>query len=199
MTEKGVKYDFGGQYYTGQKHGEEIKNYEISIVFPEETPKALSLFKTGLLQPHNAIYKLMIAKYTDFRKARTLVITNVTNLDKKVADDNVSNVATMNVKQLTAYVKKNKIALDVKIYEGDITRLREAIIKAEKDPEAFKEIYKADLESYNFNLSLNTLNDVPEEGEADKTSNEDVDTTILTADDLLGDLDGSDEGDGGDE
>ncbi len=185
---KGVKYEFSGQYYTGKKV-EETKEYSIEVVFPGDTPKALSLFKTGLNQPHNAIYKLMVAKYPDFRRVRTHVITNVTSLDDKVVNAN-ANVATMNTKQLTAYIKKNDLGIDTAVYEGDITRLRSAIIKAEEDPEAFKEQYAADVETYEFNKSLTDLNDVPEKAEEDSTTS----TENVTADDLLADLGGDESG-----
>ena len=35
---------------------------------------------------------------------------------------------------------------------------------AQEDPEKFKEVYAADVEAYNFNKSINDLNNVPADG-----------------------------------
>jgi len=162
-TKTGAKYSFEGQYYTGSKDtAEQVKNYALDVIFPEVTPKALSLFKTSLNRQNDGIYKLMLTKYPDFKRVRTMYVTNVVDLAGKNAGGN--SIATMNTKQLVAYIKKNDLEIDAEIYEGDITRLREAIIMAQEDPEKFKEVYAADVEAYNFNKSINDLNNVPADG-----------------------------------
>lgn len=187
-TSKGVKFSFAGEYYTGSKtEGAQIKQYAIDIVFPEYTPKALSLFKTGLKIPNSTIRKLMIAKYPDFRTVRTHTITGVTDLSGKTR--NTNNVSVMSMEQLESYIEDNDLGIDPNIYEGDITRLREAIILAEKDPEAFEEAYKADVETYNFNKQLSDLNETEtentEKAEETEADNSEKDPNI---DDLLGDM-----------
>lgn len=199
MSKKGVQYTFEGQYYTGSKDtAEQIKNYQLEVVFPEETDKALSIFKTAIRNPLSPICKMMVGKYSDFKAIRTYVITDVKNMDGSNTTEASKNVATMNTKQLTAYIKKNELGLDVEVYEGDITRLRNAIVAAETDPENFKEQYKADVEAYEFNKSLNALNDVPDGADKgpdkadDKTDDDNKDADELDAADLLGDTDGAD-------
>lgn len=47
----GVKYTFAGQYYTGNKEqSEQVKDYELQVVFPQVYPNALSIFKTSLIK-----------------------------------------------------------------------------------------------------------------------------------------------------
>ena len=121
MSKKGVQYTFEGQYYTGSKDtAEQIKNYQLEVVFPEETDKALSIFKTAIRNPLSPICKMMVGKYSDFKAIRTYVITDVKNMDGSNTTEASKNVATMNTKQLTAYIKKNELGIDVEVYEGDI-------------------------------------------------------------------------------
>lgn len=191
---KGVKFSFAGEYYTGLK-GEtlQIKPYAIDIVFPEYTPKALSLFKTGLKKPESAIRKFMVNKYPDFRAVRTHTIVGVTDLSGKTR--NTNNVSVMSLEQLKTYIEDNDLGIDPEVYSENITSLREAIILAEKDPEAFAEVYKADVEAYNFNKQLNDLN--PDTPETDKTDKADeTDKTDDNIDDLLGDMGDEGEADG---
>lgn len=169
-TKKGVKYTFEGQYYTGSDtKGEQVKTYSLDVVFPSVEEKALSYFKTGLIRK-DAIYKLMIAKYSDFVRVRTMVITNVEDLSGK--GTSTSNIATMNRKQLASYIAKNNLGIDVEVYADDITRLRNAIIQAEENPETFKETYAADVEAYNFSKGVNELNNV---GGSDSANDENKD------------------------
>lgn len=188
---KGVKFVFAGEYYTGAKNdGSQIKPYTLDVVFPEYTPKALSLFKTGLKKPENAIRKLMIAKYPDFRTVRTHTIMGITDLSGKVR--NTSNVSIMTIEQLERYIEDNELGINVEVYADNITRLREAIIQAENDPEAFKESYKADLEAYEFNKQLTDLNgsesnsNVENKNEGEEES--DTDEGKSDIDNLLGDM-----------
>lgn len=196
---KGVKYSFEGQYYTGSKDtAEQVKPYALDVIYPESTPKALSLFKTSLNRQVDGIFKLMVNKYPDFKRVRTMTITNVVDLSGASVGGN--SIATMNTKQLTSYIKKNELGIDVNVYEGDITRLREAIIMAEENPEKFKEVYEADVEAYNFNKSINDLNGVDTNGAgegSETSSNPPADNKDgeVDAADLLG-LDGNDEEDG---
>lgn len=188
-TQKGVKFSFAGDYYTGSKNESlQIKPYAIDIVFPEYTPKALSLFKTGLKKPENAIHKLMVKKYPDFRTVRTHTIIGVTDLSGKTR--NTSNVSVMSIEQLEAYIEDNDLGIDPNIYEGNITRLREAVLLAEKDPETFAETYKADVEAYEFNKQLNDLNENDEVETTDEGEGE------ADIDNLLGNMGDSDEGEG---
>lgn len=196
---KGVRYSFAGQYYTGSKDtAEQVKNFSLDVVFPAATPKALSLFKTGLNRTNDALYRMMIAKYPDFKRVRTQTITNVVDLSG--AETAPTSIATMNTNQLKSYIKKQELGIDVAVYEGDITRLREAIIRAEEDPEGFKEIYKSDVEAYEFNKSLNDLNYIPEnnaeqDGNSEKgTANDETEEEVDAAD-LLG-LEGADANNG---
>ena len=171
VAAKGVKFSFAGEYYTGAKNeGLQIKQYAIDIVFPEYTPKALSLFKSGLKKSESAIRKLMVSKYPDFRTVRTHTIVGVTDLSGKVR--NTNNVSVMSLEQLTTYIEDNELGIDPEVYEGNITRLREAVILAEKDPDTFAETYKADVEAYNFNKQLNDLNEGSEGNETEAPAND---------------------------
>lgn len=171
---KGVAYTFAGEYYSGAKEVmEQIKQYELTVVFPEETPIALSLFKTSLTRTKDAIFKMMLRKYPDFKAVRTHVITDVKNLDNSSKQPN--DIASMNTKQLTKYIAEKDLGIDVKVYEGDLAKLREIILLAEKDAEAFKVAYAADVQAYNFNKSISTLNDT-ENGDTDGDSEKSDDT-----------------------
>lgn len=197
-TKKGVKYTFEGQYYTGSDtKGEQVKAYSLDVVFPSVEEKALSYFKTGLIRK-DAIYKLMIAKYSDFVRVRTMVITNVEDLSGK--GENTSNIATMNRKQLASYIAKKKLEIDVEVYADDITRLRNAIVQAEENPEAFKEIYAADVEAYNFSKGVNELNGVDNGSDSDNTDDnedkedEEKNSEVDPVDDLLNGSDSDNKG-----
>lgn len=176
---KGVAYTFSGEYYTGSKETvEQVKNYELTVNFPEETPIALSLFKTSLTRTKDAIFKMMIKKYPDFKAVRTYVITNVKNLDNSAKQP--KDIASMNTKQLAKYIAEKGLEIDVEVYDDDLAKLREVIVLAEKDVETFKKVYEADVQAHNFNKSINSLNDVKgEEGEG-KDGNKD------NIEDLLG-------------
>lgn len=194
VVAKGVKFSFAGEYYTGAKNeGLQIKQYAIDIVFPEYTPKALSLFKSGLKKPESAIRKLMVSKYPDFRNVRTHTIVGVADLSGKTRSTN--NVSIMSMEQLTAYIEDNDLNIDPNVYEGNITRLREAVILAEKDPDAFAEAYKADVEAYNFNKQLNDLNKDDETGTpANDTEDENDTEGEDDIDNLLGNMGDDTEG-----
>lgn len=52
----GVKYTFAGQYYTGNKEqSEQVKDYELQVVFPQVYPNALSIFKTSLIKQYDRL------------------------------------------------------------------------------------------------------------------------------------------------
>lgn len=181
---KGVRYTFEGQYYTGSKEqAEQVRDYKLQVIFPQVYPNALSLFKTNLSrQMASGIYRMMKEKYPDFKTVRTYAVTNVEDLNG--TEINTKNIATMNTKQLVKYIADNELEIDAGVYEGDITRLRNAITLAEKEPEKFKEVYKADVEEYNFNKDIKDLNNVPE-GDSGKEENPNPDNTP-DIDDLLG-------------
>jgi len=189
-SKKGVQYTFEGQYYTGSDvKSEQVKTYSLDIVFPQVEQKALSYFKTGLKR-HDGIYKLMIKKYPDFTRVRTMVITNVKNLSGSADSDGLS-IATMNKKQLAKYIEKKGLGIDAEVYSDDITRLRNAIIQAEENPEAFKETYAADVEAYKFSKGISELNDVSGNDESEKEADDSDDSA---ADDLADELlNGNDE------
>ena len=158
-AKKGVKYTFTGEYYTGSKEQvEQIKTYELDVVFPEETKIALSIFKTSLTRTKDAIFKMMLKKYPDFKAVRTYIISNVENLDN--SDKQPSSIASMNTKQLAKYIAEKGLG----IYDGDLVKLRAAIELAEKDPEAFKVAYEEEVKAYELNKQLKDLNPV-EDGE----------------------------------
>lgn len=183
---KGVRYTFEGQYYTGSKEqAEQVKDYKLQVIFPQVFSNALSLFKTNLSrQMSSGIYKMMKEKYPDFKTVRTYAVTNVEDLNGE--EINTRNIATMNTKQLVKYIAEKELGIDAQVYEGDITRLRNAIVFAEKEPEKFEEVYKADVEEYNFNKDIKDLNNIPAGGNGegkDENPDGDKDTDI---DDLLG-------------
>lgn len=162
-AKKGVKYTFTGEYYTGSKEMvEQIKTYELDVVFPEETKIALSIFKTSLTRTKDAIFRMMLKKYPDFKAVRTYIISNVENLDN--SNTQPSSIASMNTKQLTKYIAEKGLGIDVEIYDGDLVKLRAAIELAEKDPEAFKVAYEEEVKAYELNKQLKDLNPV-EDGE----------------------------------
>ncbi len=176
----GVQYTFAGEYYTGNKGEvqEQVKNYEIQIVFPGVTDKALSLFKTDVTRTHGYIFKAMLQHYPDFKALRTYTIQDVKDLSGAEVDTN--NIASMNRKQLAAYIGKKELGINPDVY-SDIANLRCAIEQAEADPKGFEEIYKADLETYEFNKNLADLNSPIEESKGE-TDGEKGD---LSADDVL--------------
>ncbi len=158
-TKKGVVYTFSGEYYSGAKETtEQIKPYELSVTYPEETPIALSLFKTSLTRTKDTIYRMMLKKYPDFKAVRTHVITDVKHLGN--GGKQPKSIACMNTKQLANYIAENKLEIDVEVYGDDLAKLREIIALAEKDAEAFKKAYAADVEAYEFNKSIKDLNDI---------------------------------------
>ena len=85
--------------------------------------------------------------------------------------------------------------IDAKVYEGNITGLRNAIILAKEEPEKFKEVYAADVQQYEFNKQINELNDVQGEadGQAEQTGEVEkengTDENEKDIDDLLGEAD----------
>lgn len=182
----GVQYTFAGEYYTGSKGDvqEQIKEYEIQIVFPGVTDKALSLFKTDVVRTHGYMYKAMLQRYPDFKAIRTHVIQDVTDLSG--AEIKTNNIASMNRKQLAAYITENELGINPDVY-GDIARLRCAIEQAEADPKGFEEVYKADLEAYEFNKELVGLNPPIEEkkNENDETEQPEEGDGGLSADEVL--------------
>lgn len=170
---KGVKYTFTGEYFTGSKeHPEQIKKYELDVVFPEETKIALSIFKTSLSRTKDFIFKMMLEKYPDFKAVRTYMIANVENL----ADANKlpSNIASMNTKQLTKYIEDKKLGIDVNVFDGDLAKLRTYIELAEKDAEAFKVAYEEEVKAYELNSQLANLNGGQDGGEDNGKDGEDT-------------------------
>lgn len=173
---KGVKYTFTGQYYTGCKEqSEQVKDYELQVVFPQVIPNALSVFKTSLIKKVDGIYQMMRKKYPDFKTIRTYAVTNVEDLNGSSV--NTRNIATMNTKQLVKYIENNELEIDAQVYKGNITGLRNAIILAEEEPEKFKEVYAADVQQYNFDKQIKELNDIqPDAGE--ETAEKDIDDLL---------------------
>lgn len=194
VKNKGVKYTFAGQYYTGNKEqSEQVKDYELQVVFPQVYPNALSIFKTSLIKQHDSIYQMMKKKYPNFKTVRTYAVTNIEDLNGTSV--NTHNIATMNTKQLIKYIENNELEIDAKVYEGNIAGLRNAIILAKEEPEKFKEVYAADVQQYEFNKQINELNDVPGEadGQAEQTGEVEkengTDENEKDIDDLLGEAD----------
>lgn len=194
VKNKGVKYTFTGQYYTGNKEqAEQVKDYELQVVFPQMYPNALSIFKTSLIKQHDSIYQMMKKKYPNFKTVRTYAVTNIEDLNGTSV--NTHNIATMNTKQLIKYIENNELGIDAQVYEGNITGLRNAIILAQEEPEKFKEVYAADVQQYEFNKQINELNDVQGEadGQAEQTGEVEkengTDENEKDIDDLLGEAD----------
>ncbi|UKI40502.1 MAG: hypothetical protein L6V95_09940 [Candidatus Melainabacteria bacterium] len=155
----GVKYTFAGQYYTGNKEqSEQVKDYELQVVFPQVYPNALSIFKTSLIKQCDSIYHMMKKKYPNFKTVRTYAVTNIEDLSGK--EINTRSIATMNTKQLVKYIENNELGIDAQVYEGNITGLRNVVILAKEEPEKFKEVYAADVQQYEFNKQINELNNV---------------------------------------
>lgn len=180
---KGVKYTFAGQYYTGNKdQAEQVKDYELQVVFPQVYPNALSIFKTSLIKQCDSIYQMMKKKYPDFKTVRTYAINNIEDLNG--TEVNTRNIATMNTKQLTKYIADNELGIDANVYKGNITGLRNIIILAEDEPEKFKEVYAADVQQYEFNTQINELNDVPQNDDSDNANKNEN-----NIDDLLDEVD----------
>lgn len=171
-TKKGVVYTFSGEYYSGSKETtEQVKPYELAVTFPDETPIALSLFKTSLTRTKDAIYRMMVKKYPDFKAVRTHVITDVKFLGN--SEKQPKNIASMNAKQLAKYIAENDLGIDVNVYGKDLARLREVILLAEKDVEAFKVAYAADIEAHKFNKSIEELNETGDADDVKKDGSED--------------------------
>ena len=136
---------------------------------------------------------MMKKKYPNFKTVRTYAVTNIEDLNGTSV--NTHNIATMNTKQLIKYIENNELEIDAKVYEGNITGLRNAIILAKEEPEKFKEVYAADVQQYEFNKQINELNDVQGEadGQAEQTGEVEkdngTDENEKDIDDLLGEAD----------
>ena len=173
---KGVEYTFGGEYYCKDSDGYALKNYELSVVFPELLQAPLSVFKKGVSTPNNPIYMLMIKKYPDFNAVRThYVLKVVNNTDKapKKADD----INVMNIEQLKVYISENELNINTAVYYDAVDKVREAITLAESDPEKFKEIYDKAVEEYKFNKQVAELNGNTDDNAAQKDNTDKKDKT----------------------
>ena len=179
----GVRYSFAGQYYAKAGAKKELKNYELDVVFAESTPKALSIFRSAIMDPGSNIRKLMVQKYPDFARVRTHIITGEENLSDpgKAPKD----VARMNKKQLAKYIADNELAIDIEVYGDNVADVRQAIADCEENPEAFAVKHAKQKEEFKTKKMLNDLN--PVDGD-DKGGNGEA----PDADDLLNDLDGDD-------
>lgn len=159
VENKGVKYTFCGEYYSKDKEGLTLKNYEISIVFPELLQAPLSVFKKGALTPNHPIHSLIIKKYPDYESVRTYSVLSVANYSgqtlKKVNDINI-----MNIEQLKEYINENDIKIDTAVYNDDVNKVRAAIVLAQDDPEKFETQYQEDVKEYEYNKQLSELNAV---------------------------------------
>ena len=196
---KGVRYTFAGQYYTGNKEqSEQVKDYTLQVVFPQVYPNALSIFKTSLIKKFDSIYTMMLKKYPDFKTVRTYTVINIEDLNGTSV--NTHNIATMNTKQLIKYIENNELGIDAKIYEKNITGLRNAIILAQEEPEKFKEVYAADVQQYEFNKQIKELNNVPgDNGEKEEDKNKDKDKDKDKDEDTVPDEEGDEDENGTDD
>lgn len=192
-TKKGVKYTFEGQYYTASDTpAAQIKDYKLDVVFPEETPKALSLFVTALSK-QSPMLAIMKTHYPDFTALRTHVITNVENLNSNATGGKSGGINTMNTNQLKKYIKDHKLPIDPDVYEGEIVKLRHIITLAETDTKSFEAEYRADVEEWEFNKEIQNLND-----DANVDDNQEKEPSAVVNADSLGlddDTKGTDESD----
>lgn len=189
----GVVYTFGGQYFGKNGSDKAIKDYSLSITYPKVLEAPLSEFKGGLNKEGNPVRNLMVKSYPDFVRVRTFNLVSVVNNIKNTKEE-ANAIDCMNVAQLNKYIEKNDLGIDIEVYENDVVKIRQAIKKAEEDPEAFAIAYEKDVEEHELNKQLKELNPGAEGDETGDDENGEGDNGL---DELLEGLEDGDEGDGG--
>lgn len=182
---RGVTYSFGGEYYSKKGKEVRVKNYNLSVTFPEALQAPLSVFKKSISTQGHPVYNLMCKSYPDFSKVRTYSVLGVKN--NTTNTKNTKNVIElMDLEQLKKYITDNDLIIDTIVYDDRVELVREAIKQAESAPEEFTIAYNEAVKDYEYRKELEKLNPIgnPPDGDG-----EDID-------DLLGDLDGEEDGDG---
>ena len=154
----GAVYVFSGEYYYRQDKGLGIKNYELSVTFPDVLKAPLSVFKSGVSKNGHPVRSLMIKKYPDFASIRTYCISSFTDNTSNSNKKETKDINKMNLAQLTKYIETNGLGIDTNIYGADIKKIREIITLAETDPDKFKETYEKDVKEYEYERELENLN-----------------------------------------
>jgi len=139
MTIKGniYKCKAEGEYYGFENGQKTTKHYELEFLLDDNAKKQgfLSVFKRSLnAKGDNAVKRMMLKKYPDYKKYRTHAIMEVTNLSQKGAP--VNELQLMNRSQIIAFINKRGLPIEPDLYP-EVTDLRQALRDYRENREVF--------------------------------------------------------------